>query len=65
VLESDPESGELVLAGLYPGVTFEEVRAGVGWPLRARPVLSAPAAPSAEELRLLRQVLDPQGLYLS
>jgi len=65
VLETDPESGELVLAGLYPGVTVEEVRALVGWPLRARPVLTAPPAPSAEELRLLRQVLDPQGLYLS
>jgi glutaconate CoA-transferase, subunit B len=65
VLESDPATGELVLAGLYPGVTVEEVRAGVGWPLRVRAALDAPAAPSAEELRLLREVLDPRGLFLS
>ncbi|MBI5069088.1 MAG: CoA-transferase subunit beta [Deltaproteobacteria bacterium] len=64
VLETDPESGELVLAGLCPGVTVAEVQAGVGWPLRVRPALDAPAAPSAEELRLLREVLDPRGLYL-
>jgi glutaconate CoA-transferase subunit B len=64
VLETDPESGELCLSGLYPGVTVAEVQAGVGWPLRARPALTTPAAPSAEELRLLREVLDPRGLYL-
>jgi glutaconate CoA-transferase subunit B len=64
VLESDPETGELVLTGLYPGVTVEEVQAGVGWPLRVArrdPV----ARPTGEELRLLREVLDPRRLYLS
>lgn len=65
ILESDPESGELILTGLYPGVTVEEARAGVGWPLRARPALDAVARPGGEELRLLREVLDPRRLYLS
>ncbi|HET9552256.1 MAG TPA: CoA-transferase [Anaeromyxobacteraceae bacterium] len=64
VLESDPETGEMVLTGLYPGVTVEEVQAGVGWPLRvARQDPVAP--PTGEELRLLREVLDPRRLYLS
>ena len=39
ILEADPETGELVLAALYPGVTADEVRAGVGWPLRCRETL--------------------------
>ena len=64
IFEADPESGELVLAALYPGVTADEVRAGVGWPLGARPTLEAVNPPSADELSLLRNVLDPHRLYL-
>ncbi|HEU5040706.1 MAG TPA: CoA-transferase, partial [Gemmatimonadales bacterium] len=64
VLEADPESGELVLASLYPGVAAEEVRAGVGWPLRSRETLASVAPPTAGELTLLRDVLDPKRLYL-
>jgi glutaconate CoA-transferase subunit B len=64
ILEADPASGELVLAALYPGVTADEVSAGVGWPLRMRPAVSAVEPPSAKELGLLRDVLDPHRLYL-
>ena len=35
ILEPDADTGELVLAALYPGVEADEVRAGVGWPLRS------------------------------
>ena len=64
VLEADADSGELVLAALYPGVSAEEVRAGVGWPLASRPTLAHVDAPSEVELHLLREVLDPHRLYL-
>ena len=64
ILEADPESGELVLAALYPGVEAEEVRAGVGWALRERPALGKVAPPTDQELHLLRDVLDPRRLYL-
>jgi len=64
VLEADPDSGELVLAALYPGVEADEVRAGIGWPLRQRPSLASVAAPTDQELHLLRNVLDPDRLYL-
>ena len=65
ILEADPETGEMVLTALYPGVQEENVRAGVGWPLATRPRLATVAPPSATELRLLRDVLDPQGLFLT
>ena len=64
ILEADGESGELVLNALYPGIVADEVSAGVGWPLRRRDVLVDVPPPSREELRLLRDVLDPNGLYL-
>jgi glutaconate CoA-transferase subunit B len=53
-----------VLAALYPGVTAEQVQGGVGWPLRQRPTLASVAAPTDQELHLLRQVLDPDRLFL-
>ncbi len=65
ILESDPGSGELILSALYPGVAVEDVQRGVGWPLRAQEVLDIVAGPTGEELRLLRDVLDPRRLYLS
>jgi glutaconate CoA-transferase, subunit B len=65
ILEADETSGEMVLAALYPGVTPEEVQAGVGWPLLRRPRLAAVAPPTATELHLLREVLDPKQLFLT
>jgi glutaconate CoA-transferase subunit B len=64
ILENDPASGEMILTGLYPGVTVDEVRANVGWPLMVRDRLDRLAPPEERELRLLREVLDPQQLYL-
>jgi glutaconate CoA-transferase subunit B len=64
VLEVDEATGELVLAALYPGVEASDVRARVGWPLQCRPRLGRVEPPAATELRLLRDVLDPEGLYL-
>jgi glutaconate CoA-transferase subunit B len=63
VLEAD-DSGELVLAALYPGVRVDEVRAGVGWSLRARTTLLEVPPPGARDLQLLRETLDPKRLFL-
>ncbi len=64
VLEADAETGELVLAALYPGVEPDDASRRVGWPLRARSHLASIEPPSAEELRVLREVLDTGRMYL-
>jgi glutaconate CoA-transferase subunit B len=64
LLEVEPESGELVLSGLYPGIQVDEVKSGVGWPLRCRAHVDGVDPPTERELHLLREVLDPQRLYL-
>jgi len=64
LLEVEPESGELVLSGLYPGIQTDEVKNGVRWPLRCRAHVDEVEPPTARELHLLREVLDPQRLYL-
>jgi glutaconate CoA-transferase subunit B len=65
VLERDAQSGELLLTGLYPGIAVADVQAAVGWQLRARPRLDRLDPPTSIERQLLRDVLDPQRLYLT
>lgn len=50
------------VASLHPGVTLEEVRAATAFPLAAAASVAPTRAPSDEELRLIREVLDPAGL---
>lgn len=58
------ETGEMVLFSLHPGVSLEEVRANTGWDLRVAPDLGVTEEPTDEELRILREDLDPTGIYL-
>jgi len=58
------ESGEMRLATLHPGVALEEVRAATGWEMARMPDMGVTEAPSEDELRLMRDVLDPGGAYL-
>jgi glutaconate CoA-transferase, subunit B len=63
ILEPD-ESGELILAALHPGATLAQAQANTGWALRAAPVLRQTEPPTAAELHILREELDPEGIYL-
>ncbi len=64
ILEADPTDGELVLSALYPNVDISDVAANVGWSLRCKSRMYQVEPPSERELHLLREVLDPQRLYL-
>jgi len=63
LLEPDAD-GELTLVALHPGQTAEKAKANTGWDLKVAPALRLTDPPTAEELRLLREELDPQGIYL-
>ena len=63
ILEPD-ENGELVLAALHPGATVEQARENTGWSLKAVAQPRMTAAPTPEELHILREELDPSGIYL-
>ena len=58
------EDGELMLTALHPGITIEQVKANTGWLLKIAASRVVTAPPAAEELRILREELDPQGIYL-
>ena len=58
------ESGELTLTALHPGATVEQAIKNTGWPLKVASDLKTTEPPTGEELRLLREELDPTGMYL-
>jgi glutaconate CoA-transferase subunit A len=60
--ELDVRAGGLVLTHLHPGVELEEVRERTGWPLLIGDELQRTPAPSVEELRALRERVDPLGV---
>jgi glutaconate CoA-transferase subunit B len=63
ILEPD-NSGELILTALHPGATLEQARANIGWDLKAAAELKITQPPTETELVILREELDPQGIYL-
>jgi glutaconate CoA-transferase subunit B len=54
VLEPDPESCELRLTAVHPGVALDDVRAATGWALTVAEDLRATAPPTDAELAALR-----------
>ena len=58
------EEGELVLTALHPGVTFERVKENTGWDLKQSEACMVTEPPNQEELRILREELDPGRIYI-
>jgi glutaconate CoA-transferase, subunit B len=61
VLEPDPDSCELTLTAVHPGVRVDEVRAATGWPLAISPRLATSRAPTPRELAVLRELEAGRG----
>jgi glutaconate CoA-transferase, subunit B len=58
ILTPDPETKELTLTSVHPGVTREKVAAETGWPLKVAPRLQTTAAPTENELAVLRDLQE-------
>lgn len=56
ILEPDPETRELVLTSLHPGVTLDAAKAATGWELLVSPDLALTPPPTALELSTLREL---------
>jgi glutaconate CoA-transferase subunit B len=58
-----PVDGELQLDALHEGVTLDQVRGAMGWTPRVASTLAQTPPPSDAELRMIREELDPAGVY--
>jgi|LSQX01.2.fsa_nt_gb acyl CoA:acetate/3-ketoacid CoA transferase beta subunit len=63
VLGFDKKSGRMKLLSVHPGVTIEEVIAHTGFELLIEEVTTT-APPTENEIRLLREVIDPLRMYI-
>jgi glutaconate CoA-transferase subunit B len=57
VLAPHPETNELRLVTVHPGIDVEEVREMTGWELDVSPDLDVGDPPTADELDILRQLI--------
>jgi glutaconate CoA-transferase subunit B len=54
VLELDPETCELTLTAVHPGITVDDVRQATGWRLAVGDEVGVSEPPSTEVLEALR-----------
>ncbi|WP_432150762.1 CoA-transferase subunit beta [Streptomyces sp. bgisy029] len=64
LLARDGIGDELRLVAVHPGVTVDQVRAATGWELKVADTVATVEPPTAAELRLLRDDVDPHRVYL-
>jgi len=63
MLEPD-DNGEMVLTALHPGKTVEQAKENTGWDLKVVEQLRTTDPVTEGELQILRNDLDPNGIYL-
>jgi glutaconate CoA-transferase, subunit B len=63
VLKFTEDTREMYLAEYYPGISIERILENTGFPLETSSALES-TPPSDEELRILREEVDPQKLIL-
>ncbi len=57
------EDGEMRLDSLHPGATIEQIHETIAWRPKVAANLATTPQPTPEELRLIRDELDPEGAY--
>jgi glutaconate CoA-transferase subunit B len=64
VMDSHPQTCALGISELMPGITVDDVLAATGFAPEIAPHLREVAPPAPEDLRVLREELDPDRVYL-
>lgn len=59
------DNREMVLDSIHEGCSVEQIKANIGWQIKVSKDVKPSAAPTAEELRVLREVVDPEGTLTS
>lgn len=63
IFDFDPESKRMRLVSIHPGTTREEVLANMNFEPVVPDDLPTTEPPTAEQIRLIREEIDPQGMY--
>jgi acyl CoA:acetate/3-ketoacid CoA transferase beta subunit len=63
ILDFDPDSKRMRLVSIHPGTTREEVLANMNFQPVVPDDLPITEPPTAEQVRLIREEIDPDGMY--
>lgn len=58
------EEGEMYLDTYHPSFTIDQIKEDTGWKLRVSSKIRPTPPPTREEVKLLREEIDPHGLFL-
>ncbi len=61
LMRPEPSTKELVVASVHPGVTRDTIAERTGWPVRFAEQVTATPPPTAQELTVLRDLLNRSG----
>ena len=64
VMGFDDATKRMMLLSLHPGVSVEDVKAATSFELIIPPEVTVTSPPSPEEIRILRQEIDPAGFVI-
>jgi len=64
VLDFEENTKRMRVISLHPGVTLEEVKENTGFELLVKEPLEITKEPTEEELKILREEVDPQRYYI-
>ncbi|MGH8732382.1 MAG: CoA-transferase subunit beta [Burkholderiales bacterium] len=56
IFEPDPQSKEMTVVSIHPGVTREQIKDNTGWPVRYAATVTETPAPTDRELAVLREL---------
>jgi glutaconate CoA-transferase subunit B len=62
LLRFEPDTKEMILVSVHPGVTADTVLENTAWPLKVAKDLMSTPAPTETELAILAR-FDPQGFW--
>jgi acyl CoA:acetate/3-ketoacid CoA transferase beta subunit len=62
VFDFETPDHSMRVRSLHPGVSLDDVQAATAFPLAVDGEVSESRLPTDEELRLIREVIDPQGM---
>jgi glutaconate CoA-transferase subunit B len=63
IFRFEEKTREMVLTSLHPGCSVEEVQKQIAWPLHVADDLMETESPTIDQLRIMREELDPTGRY--
>jgi glutaconate CoA-transferase subunit B len=63
LFDFNPITKEMTLTKVAPGNSVESIKDEVGWTLQVADNVGTTSPPTVEELTLIREELDPQGIY--